>query len=90
MTNVAKDKLIFKLTKWTVCPNINVLYIFSEHLFHIVKNSKRIWNSCPLISLISLQLVVKLIEEKVNLNKEVLRNHKMPTCDYVTWCIYLC
>ena len=36
MTNVAKDKLIFKLTKWTICPSVNVLYIFSEHLLKTV------------------------------------------------------
>ena len=35
-----------------VCPNINVSYIFSEHFFHMVKNSKRIWKNCPLIMML--------------------------------------
>ena len=52
MTNVAEDKLIFKLTKWAVSPNVNVLYILSEHFFHIIKNSKRIWNNGSLIMML--------------------------------------
>ena len=40
MTNTAKDKLIFELTKWVISPNVNVLYILSQHIFHIIKKSK--------------------------------------------------
>ena len=30
MTNEAKDELIFKLTNWAICPNVNVNFHLSK------------------------------------------------------------